>query len=262
MKRNLALLCLVLSLSGCDKKEAPFLFEGCLLKETIYGEIKHEYLYDRQGRLVEVKRSAPSSPLMTESYKLEYDGAGNPVKYSRYSRDGGLIDYYTYEYNAAGQLVKRNVFKRWNGSTYEGPITYLESHEYEYSPVGQLQRVNYGLHTSDYEYLDGNRIKVISPGYVYPAAEIELDAKRNPFYQLSPGLAMIIDDFLPSFPELFTPHNVLKRVLKDSHGNVSGWHSYTKEYEYNSEGLPIRTYITAEGINRVAEESSYTCNKQ
>jgi hypothetical protein len=261
MKKSLALLCLVFSLSACDKKETPPSFEGCLLKETNFGEIKHEYLYDRHSRLIEVKRSAPSSPLMTESYKLEYDNKGNPVKYSRYGRTGELFDYYTYEYNATNQLVKRNVFRRWNGSTYEGPITHLESHEYEYSPTGQLQRVNYGWFTSEYEYLGGNRIKVDALDDLYILAEIELDEKNNPFFQLSPGLAMIIDDFLPSYPEILTPHNVVKRVLKDPHGNVISSNSYTKEYEYNSEDLPIKTYITAYGSNRAVEESIYTCSK-
>lgn len=261
MKKSFVLLCLLFVLTACDKKEASPLFEGCLLKETNYGEIKHEYLYDKQSRLVEVKRSAPSSPLMTESYKIEYDGKGNPVKYARYSRSGELLNYYTYDYNTSNQLVRRHVFRRWNGSTYEGPMTHLESHEYEYSPTGQLQRVKYGRQTSEYEYLDGNRVKVITLDYVYPTFEIEFDEKYNPFYQLSPNLAMIIDDFLPSFSEVSTPHNIVKLVLKDAHGNISSIHSYTKEYEYNSEGLPTKTYITANGSNRAVEESSYTCNK-
>lgn len=255
MKRRLLAFAFAAStLFSCKKADTAPSFEGCLLKEVNDGY--KEYRYDKQRRLIERRVNNPLLPTESEVFKLEYDSQGRIVKYARSKPGGEVRDYFTYKYNASGQLAKRNAYSR-----RDGVMKYQHSFYFDYDAMGRLVQVHSSRETFDYEYLLVNAVRITLTGSPIKTVEAEFDDKANPFYFLSPSLALIIDDFEMANYELLSPNNVLRLTTRDAHGNLVDAYEqcYAKAYAYNANGFPVQaTYTFPDGEERV-ENLFYDC---
>ncbi|MBC5775078.1 hypothetical protein H8S95_13455 [Pontibacter sp. KCTC 32443] len=254
MKKYLIPILLLFTILACEKDEAVTLKDKCLINEAIIHGVKYKYVYDKQYRLKEIKQISPVA-FSTLNYKLEYDGKGNIIKYSRFNNDGDLLDYFTYEYNSADQLVKRNVFRQWDGH-----LTYWYSNLFEYNTKGQLIKMYDDRFTNTYSYLEENKILITSNDELFNSIEVEYDNKINPLYAISPYFSMIRDDYERISLDLLIANNILKVVIKNKNGQIV--EQYVKSHNYNSKGYPeLSTYssLINSSIGLGPDTISYIC---
>ena len=122
--------------------------------------------YDENWQLTKCTETLQNG-IITE-YDYQYDKDGNRSKYVK-TVNGEWTECYTYEYNAANQLVSRTNERLWTDN-----VTY-----YTYDADGNLISEQTGLFEKTYEYTAENRLAVVkAQGTVLMAALYDGDGNR------------------------------------------------------------------------------------
>ncbi|MFC5271115.1 hypothetical protein [Adhaeribacter terreus] len=191
----------------------------------------------------------------------EYDNLGRKIKAER--KDGNfIIEYFTFEYNAAGQLEKRTNFYRGSSTS---PLTLNGWYFYEYDTSNRL------IKWSDFASGSPNAPMAFR-NYAYPAANKITEAlyiikSGTPTWQDS--IEYILDGHKRPLTtgssldkmELLTNQNILseKQTYDNGPGTTINIENYT--YQYNADGFPTQVMRSFNGSPSVLH-ADYTYNCQ
>ena len=151
----------------CDHNDADGggQYDNCLWS-YMTATSTYEYRYDENWQLTKCTEKLQNG-IITE-YDYQYDKDGNRSKYVK-TVNGEWTECYTYEYNAANQLVSRKNERLWTDNVTT----------YTYDADGNLLSEKTGLFEKTYEYTAENRLAVVkAQGTVLMAALYDGDGNR------------------------------------------------------------------------------------
>lgn len=242
------LLCSILFLSVCDKKEVePVLPKGCLLKSITDGYEKLNYIYDDQGKVLSV-RVVPTSIIKFNERKIEYEYDDERIKkinvYILVFGELQLHQFVTVDYNANNNISKLSWYALMTSpenkfylnedilSEYNAANQVVKQTEITYNTNGDITATDVNLFEYDSK---GNLIKRVENANKDKPSEIKFIKYDNKF---NPYLATNLYDLLCAADDIQTRHNPL--YLETSSGGT-----ITYAYEYNAQGLPIKEDMTS-----------------
>jgi hypothetical protein len=240
MKKTILFILLIIVFNGCkkDDPESPTpAVTACQLGKITYPtvDISLEYKYNA-GRVTQIIFTESGNP---EVFPVTYDNGGRLT----------MVDIATYNYDAAGRLVKETL------KTTPGFFYGYESRTFEYNASGQLVKCSYFQYSSNgtvpkgqiffyetYEYDNRNNIAKLShydsDGEQFSkSGEIlyEYDDKMNPF-QGHPGLfdiGLLLGSENANNAVVFSKNNITKITFSGK--------TNTTTYKYNSKNYPVST---------------------
>lgn len=253
MKRLLLLFCLLLVFTSCGSDDADHdvkpVFQNndvCkLVTFNVDGEARvQQFLYDNEGRLVRMETSYNGGA--ANSYELfDYNSQNKISKRNYYSYDK-FSGYTTYEYNAAGLLVRVATYRIKDGGN--GLTEEIQTKTYEYSSPTELKKATVTWFDNPeqtwlYEYNNGlmHTARHYNPaGTLAETISLEYDDRDRAFIE---PLNLMNDLF---GERLGYPYyrNIEKLTITKPYGFVVKQNSYTSTFEYNSDGYTTQEIST------------------
>lgn len=262
----------ILTLSSCnddDSHQEPASIACKTRPDRISsgGEVS-DMVYNAQDQLIRITTTehsvaAPTAPVVTTVYTIEYNAQGNASKVSK-SVDNQLQLHYEMEYNASGKVTKQSEFNAqgslasYTTAQYDGngALTGITTHKEGTSVEA----------TSTYQYVDGNLVRksvqnlydldtqaYYNADYTYTYF-LDKENKVEPYFEGPLGLLFIANlskeqslQYLPksAIQQLFFAHEthsetkMLKNIEIIAHRySTSDTTNIDYSYDYDTDGFP------------------------
>ena len=218
------------------------------------GTIRHQYLYDQEGRIVEENNFYYFQRYLYENDRLvkiesafDRSGLSSSMPAERRtefmtSQNSTFDTYSLYKYDKAGRLEKTEHFFNETGKGFE----HRSSRTFEYSGLN-ISKVKFydpktGKTSLVYEYAYDSRGNVINEKYysnfgpepeLFSETSYKYDDYKNPYQIFS----------LTGHPGMHTNVNNIIETNLTRHSEVAGFDKYSTSkntYQYNKNGYPVK----------------------
>jgi len=219
------------------------------------GTIRHQYLYDQEGRIVEennlfyfqrylyenkrlVKIEAAFDDALLSSSSSAFEGKTEFMT----SKNSAVKNYSLYKYDNSGRLSKTEHYFKMNGKDFELRST----RTFEYSGLNISKVYFYDPTTGKtslvYEYAYDNRGNVINEKYysnfgpepeLFSETSYKYDNYKNPYQIFN----------MTGYPGMYTNANNIIETNLTRHSEVQGFDKYSTSkntYQYNKNGYPVK----------------------
>ena len=254
---------LVLLAFGCGKDDDEVVaVPTCKTTQYVNNGNIYELVYDGQDRLVQVNTRYFMNPQMQPYIAISYNAAGRISEVKSFKGDGvSVAATEVFDYNANGLLNKITL-------TYAGQSPYTRK-TFEYNAAGQLVKesdhnlTEVFLYTT-FTYLPGNKVKeerYCSPGNgtnsysLCTVMEWTFGTVKNPmsgfgYINESLSFTALRSAFLPE------SYKVARAI---TNGVPSGEDVTVLNYTFNPEGYPLTQTSVTSGKESGAAAYSYNC---